>query len=174
MLTYNPQQASEILETTPAVLNGLLLGISEPWLHGTEGPDTWSSYDIVGHLIHGEKTDWMPRLQKILKDSDKNFDVFDRLAMFQESKGKNIQELLEEFGRLRARNLDELKNLRLDKADYQKVGIHPEFGKVTVKQLLATWVVHDLTHIAQITRVMAKQYKAEIGPWTKYFRVLDF
>jgi uncharacterized damage-inducible protein DinB len=163
----------EILERTPEVLDKMLSGLSDEWLMCNEGAETWCAYDVIGHLIHGEKTDWLDRLNIILSQkSDLRFTPFDRFAQFEESKGKNIQTLLKEFKELRKRNVDVLKQLALQDSDYSKKGIHPAFGEVTLSQLLSTWVVHDFTHISQITRVMAKQYKEEVGPWVAYLSVL--
>jgi hypothetical protein len=127
----------------------------------------------MGHLIHGEKTDWVPRMMIILDGKDKKFTPFDRFAQFEESKGKTLAGLLAEFTNLRSKNLSKLKKLNLTDEELNKTGIHPEFGEVTLRQLLATWVVHDLGHINQISRVMAKQYEEEIGPWFKYFSVFN-
>jgi hypothetical protein len=140
-----------------------------------EGPETFSPYDVIGHLIHGEKTDWTARTKMILEyGNSKTFVPWDRFAQFENSKGKTLQQLLNEFALLRKENLAWLGSLDLSEADLAKKGIHPVLGEVTLKNLLATWVVHDLTHIAQITRVMAKQYKEEMGPWPEYFRILNF
>lgn len=172
-MTFNLQKSIEILSRTPKTLQILLADISDDWLVNNEGENTWSPYDIVGHLIHGEKTDWMVRAKIILSDKkDKTFESFDRFAQEKESKGKTIQELLEEFANLRAQNLVQLEQLQLATNDFSKKGIHPELGEVTLQQLLATWTVHDLGHIAQITRVMAKQYTTEVGPWSAYLGVL--
>ncbi len=135
-----------------------------------EGPDTWSPFDVVGHLIHGEKTDWIPRARHILDGNPAPFPVFDRFAQFEESKGKTIESLLAEFKTLRDANIQHLHAMALTPADLQRTGMHPELGEVTLQQLLATWVRHDLSHIRQIARVMAKQYNAEIGPWQAYLR----
>ena len=163
----------EILERTPQVLHELLSGLPDEWIVNNEGEETWSPYDIVGHLIYGEYSNWMGRLDVILHKGDKHFVPFDRVAMFKESEGKNLQQLLKEFTALRKNNLEKLRSLKLTEDDLDKTGIHPAFGEVTLRQLLSTWTVHDLTHIAQITRVMAKQYKEAIGPWIQYFRVLQ-
>ena len=162
-----------ILERTPQVLEDLLSGLSDDWVMNNEGDETWSPYDIIGHLNHGERTDWMNRLEIILHKEDKNFIPYDRFAQFKESEGKDLQQLLSEFAALRKENLQKLKSLDLTDADLNKTGLHPEFGEVTLGQLLATWTIHDLTHIAQIARMMAMQYKEAIGPWIKYFRVMQ-
>jgi hypothetical protein len=168
-------KAYEILERTPAVLKAQLQGVHEDWFMNNEGPNTFSPYDIVGHLIHGEKTDWPDRIKIILgNDIPKPFVPYDRFAMFDESKGKSLAQLLDEFETLRQKNIQWFRSLNLTEHDLDKKGIHPKFGEVTLRQLLSTWVVHDLTHLAQITRVMAKQYKEEIGPWVEFFRIMNF
>ncbi len=173
-MEYNINNALEILERTPKTLQALLLNLSESWSHQNEGEHTWSPFDVVGHLIHGEKTDWIPRARLILSDAEhKVFKPFDRFAQFEISNGKTLSELLNEFSELRAKNLEALKTLALTKDDLNLKGIHPELGEVTLKQLLATWVTHDLGHIAQIARVMAKQYKDEVGPWEAYISILN-
>lgn len=174
-MLYTIPQAIEILERTPAVLNTLLSGLSDDWVMRNEGPETFSAYDVVGHLIHGEKTDWVTRAKIILAPGDiKTFERWDRVAMYEESKDKSLQQLLASFAVIRKDNLIWFAALHLTENDLDKKGMHPVLGAVTLRQLLATWVVHDLTHIAQITRVMAKQYKNEIGPWTEFFRILSF
>ena len=151
----------------------MLNGLSDEWLYSNEGEHTWSPYDIIGHLVHGEKTDWIVRAKIILSDNeDKIFVPFDRFAQENDSKGKTIQELLEEFETLRNQNLQELETLNITESDFIKKGMHPELGEVSLKQLLATWTVHDLGHIAQIARVMAKQYSTEVGPWNAYLGIL--
>ena len=165
----------EILEKTPGVIRNLLTGLSEDWIINNEGPETLSPYAVVGHLIHGEKTDWPGRIQMILDHGvNKTFIPYDRFAMYEESKGKSLESLLGEFETLRKKNLAWLNSLKLSETDFDKRGVHPKFGEVTLKQLLSTWVIHDLTHLSQITRVMAKQYKAEMGPWLEYFRIMSF
>lgn len=173
-MLFKMDESLEILERTPSVLLTLLSGLNEKWIANNEGMDTWSPYDVLGHLIHGEKTDWVPRMMIILnKEENKNFLPFDRFAQFEESKGKSIGDLLHEFKILRKENLIKLKAQIFTEEILNKKGIHPEFGEITLKQLLATWVVHDLAHLCQITRVMGKQYKQEIGPWVKYFSIFD-
>lgn len=168
------EQVTEILRRTPSTLNSLLRDLPEPWLVNNEGPDTWSPYDIVGHLIHGDETDWIPRAKIIVEHGEtRPFDAFDRVAMFEKSKGKSIGELLDIFARLRAENLRELQQLNLTADLLEKRGMHPELGVVTLKQLLATWVAHDLGHIRQVVRVMAKQYRYEVGPWKAYLSILE-
>ena len=175
MMQYDKTKALEILERTPSVLNILLSGIDDEWIMNNEGPDTFSPYDVVGHLVHGEKTDWPVRIKIVLDHgTSKAFDSFDRFAMYEESKGKTMQQLLNEFEEVRKQNIIWFTSLDLRQPDFDKHGMHPKLGEVTLGNLLATWVVHDLTHIAQITRVMAKQYKTEIGPWVEFFRILNF
>ena len=173
-MTFDLDKSIEILERTPAVITDLLSGLSEEWIFQNEGADTWSPYDIVGHLIHGEKTDWITRMKIILSDSpDKRFHPFDRFAQNSESKGKTLSQLLDTFRSLREQNCQILRSCNLTTEDFLKEGIHPALGAVTLSQLLATWVVHDLNHIAQIARVMAGQYRAAVGPWVAYLRVLQ-
>ncbi len=151
----------------------MLIGLSEEWIQNNEGAETWSPYNIVGHLIHGEKTDWIPRAVIILSpNADKSFEPFDRFAQFRESEGKTLKQLLDEFKILRKQNIQHLRSMEITEADLEKVGKHPAFGAVTLKQLIATWMVHDLNHISQICRVMAKQYKDEVGPWSAYLGIL--
>ncbi|MEM8965405.1 MAG: DinB family protein [Bacteroidota bacterium] len=171
-MRFDLNKSIEVLEKTPAVLESYLLGLSDEWLRSNEGENTWSPYDIVGHLIIGEKTDWMVRIRIILNSENKLFEPFDRFAQLQEDQSKPIAELLENFSELRARNLDELKSLKITMDDLKLTGIHPELEKVTLAQLISTWTVHDLGHIAQISRVMAKQYKGEVGPWINYLGIL--
>jgi hypothetical protein len=173
-MDFDLEKSIEILERTPAVLQALLSGLSDEWTMQNEGPDTWSPYDIIGHLIHGEKTDWTPRMQIILSDSpDKNFIPFDRFAQYNDSKGKSLQELLDEFGELRKKNIGLLRQQHISESDLKKTGIHPTFYAVTLEQLLSTWTVHDLNHIAQAVRVMAHQYKTAVGPWTAFLKILQ-
>ncbi len=173
-MNFDLDKSLEILERTPGVLKNLLAGLSDDWTMVNEGGETWSAYDVVGHLIHGEKTDWIERIEKTLgENSDRNFKTFDRFAQFTESKGKTLEQLLNEFAELRKKNLVTLKS-KIITADKLKLkGVHPKFGEVTLEQLLSTWTVHDLTHIAQITRVMAKQYRENVGPWLEFFTLLQ-
>ena len=174
-MKYKLEEALQVLEKTPTVLTALLNGLSDCWIMNNEGPETFSPFDVLGHLIHGEKTDWPGRIAKIIAQEDsKTFVTYERFAMFEESKGKTIQQLLNEFEMLRKKNIAWLLSLNLAESDFDKTGIHPKFGKVTLRQLLATWVIHDLTHISQVTRVMAKQYKEEMGPWVEYFRLMSY
>ncbi len=169
---FRINEAIEILERTPDVLERLLTGLSDTWIVQNEGEGTWSPYDVVGHLVHGEKTDWINRAKTIMEEIREPFAPFDREAQFQDSNGKSIEELLNEFYTLRTGNLEILKGMDITEEDLNKRGIHPAFGEVTLKQLLSTWAVHDLGHIAQITRVMAKQYNEEVGPWEEYLRII--
>lgn len=174
-MRYSIKKSVEILERTPAVLQSLLAGISDDWIMNNEGPDTFSPYDVVGHLIHGEKTDWTARIKVILQHgSSKTFERWDRFAQYEDSKGKTLQELLDAFAAIRKENIAWFKSLNLTETDFERKGMHPVLGEVTLRNLLSTWVVHDLTHLAQITRVMAKQYKEEMGPWPEFFRILSF
>ena len=174
-MNYSVPQAIEILERTPAVLQALLSGLSDDWVMNNEGPETFSPYDVVGHLIHGEKTDWTARIKIILQYSNtKPFERWDRFAQYENSKGKTLHQLLNEFAAIRKENIQWFTALNLTETDFEHKGMHPVLGEVTLKHLLSTWVVHDLTHIAQITRVMAKQYKDEMGPWPEFFRILNF
>lgn len=174
-MKFSLQKSYQILERTPAVFKTLLDGLDENWVMNNEGPETFSPFDVIGHLIHGEKTDWIPRTKIILEyGTSRPFTPWDRFAQFKESEGKTITQLLDEFAGLRQENLVMLKALKINETDLDKKGIHPALGEVTLKNLLSTWVVHDLTHIAQVTRVMAKQYKEEIGPWPEFFRILSF
>jgi len=162
-----------VLTRTPASLDALLRGLPDTWVRRDEGKDTWSAFDIIGHLIFGEKTDWMPRARIILEHGESRaFDRFDRFAQFRESQGKSLEQLLDEFTRLRKENLTALKAMNLQPRDFSKRGKHPELGVVTLGQLLATWPLHDLTHVHQLSRVMAHQYREAVGPWSAYLGVL--
>jgi hypothetical protein len=161
----------EVLERTPTVLRAWLSGLSPEWTAATEGPDTWSPYDVIGHLIHGDRTDWMARAA-IIRQGGGTFETFDRFAQFHESRGKSLAQLLDEFAAARARNVALLRSWQLTDADLDKTGTHPKFGTVTMRQLLSTWVAHDLDHIQQITRVMGRQLSGDVGPWTEYLRVV--
>lgn len=172
-MKYDLNKSTVLLSNTPAALETLLKNLSNDWLYANEGPDTWSPFDIIGHLVHCERTDWMERIKIILNDGDKNFKPVDRFAQLTENKGKSIAELLEDFKSLRNKNLEEVKELDISETTLDRKGIHPAFGEVTLRQLLATWVVHDLNHISQITRVLAKQYKDETGPWVEYLPILN-
>lgn len=172
-MEFQLDQAFSVLERTPPTLTVLLQGLPDPWLHGDEGGETWSPFVVVGHLIHGERTDWVPRARIILDHGeDQVFEPFDRFAQLDQSRGKSLADLLKEFATLRARNLETVRGWNLGPADFARRGRHPEFGPVTLGELLATWVAHDLGHIGQIVRTMASQYRDEVGPWRAYLRVL--
>jgi len=163
-----------VLERTPLALRSLLSGLPESWTTPNEGPDTFSAFDNVGHLIHGERADWIPRARIILDQGpNRRFEPYDRFAQVHESKGKNLAQLLDEFSDLRAANLVTLRSWTIGDRELALEGEHPSLGTVTLRQLLATWVAHDLGHIAQTSRVMAKQYRDAVGPWRQYLPVLD-
>lgn len=173
-MQFQLNDALEVLERTPHTFRALLGGMTEAWTAPNEGPDTFSAFDNVGHLIHGEKTDWIPRARIILaQGANRRFEKYDRFAQYQESQGKSLADLLDEFTRLRAENLVTLRGWRLADRELALEGEHPELGTVTLRQLLATWVAHDLGHIAQTTRALAKQYRDAVGPWRVYLPVLD-
>ena len=173
-MNTNLDEAIDVLKRTPSVLNSLLLDLPDSWSRTNEGADTWSPFDVVGHLVHGEETDWIPRLKIILDVGEaRTFDPFDRSAQFKYSVGKSLSDLLRQFAELRARSIATLLECNLSDSDLQKAGTHPEFGRVTLGELLATWVVHDLSHIAQISRVMCKQYTEAVGPWRAYLPILN-
>jgi len=172
-MNHDLPQTLSLLTRTPAVLNALLRDLPEPWSLSHEGENTWSAFDVVGHLIHGERTDWMPRARMILQHGESRpFEPFDRLAQERESKGKSLAQLLAQFARLRSDNLRDLRALNLSVGQLNLRGRHPELGVVTLSQLLACWTVHDLTHLHQISRVMAHQYREAVGPWSAYLGVL--
>jgi hypothetical protein len=172
-MQHNLQDTIALLSRTPAVLDALLRGLPETWTLGNEGEKTWSVFDIVGHLIHGERTDWMLRAKMILQfGENRAFEPFDRWAQERESQSKLLAQLLDEFTRLRSANLNELRALNLRPEDLARRGQHPVLGAVTLSQLLATWAAHDLTHLHQISRVMAHQYRDAVGPWSAYLGVL--
>ncbi|NBC16250.1 MAG: DUF664 domain-containing protein [Bacteroidetes bacterium] len=174
MKSFDLQEAIHLLKTTPSVLATLLSDLPEGWIHADEGPDTWSPFDVLGHLVHGEKTDWAPRVRIILEDGpSRPFPAFDRSGHVEASQGQSLHQLLDAFERLRAESIAFLKRQDLTDADLARKGRHPDFGEVTLRQLLSTWVVHDLSHLRQIARVLAKQYKTEIGPWEQYLPVVD-
>ena len=166
--------ARTLLAATPATLRAWLTDLPAPFVSANEGGDTWSPFDVIGHLIHGEKTDWIPRMQRILEHGEEvAFDPFDRFAQFKDSAGRTLPELLDEFAARRTTSLAALDALRLTEADLQRRGRHPALGTVTLGQLLAAWVAHDLDHVTQIARVLAFQYRDEVGPWRAYMRVIS-
>jgi hypothetical protein len=171
---FDMEEAVAVLSRTPAALDTLLRGLPEGWIAGHEGGDTWTPYDVIGHLIHGERTDWVPRARIILEHRESRpFDKFDRFAQFAASKGRTIAGLLDEFAAARRDSLRELASLGIRAPDLARRGRHPELGVVTLGQLLATWVAHDLDHVVQISRVMARQYSDEVGPWRAFLRVIS-
>ena len=173
-MKYKLKESREILERTPYVLQAFLKNISSDWSKQNEGGESWSPYEILGHLIHGERTDWIPRCQIILDFGTSHpFTPCDRNAQKNESKGKSLSQLIDEFKKLRKENLAKLDAMELTEEDLEKKGMHPELGEVNLSELLASWTVHDLSHIAQIARVMAKQYRNEIGPWKEYLTIVS-
>ena len=172
-MEFSIENSVPILRNTPSVLRAITKDLPGDWLYSNEGGDTWSVYDIVGHLLHGERTDWIARLEKVLSVNDKEFIPFDRFAQFTESKDKSLAQLLDEFEEARNRNVTILLMKNIGPELHNEEGIHPAFGKVKLSQLLATWTAHDLGHIGQIARVMAKQYKGAVGPWVEYLRILQ-
>jgi hypothetical protein len=172
--TFKMVEAVAILTRTPAVLDALLRGLPGVWAHGNEGKDTWSPFEIVGHLAIAERSDWMPRLRIVLEHGESRpFDPFDRFAQLKESPGKSLDELLDDFACLRKENLAALEAIDLQQQDMSRRGRHPALGTVSVSELLATWAVHDLTHLHQLSRVMAQQYRDLVGPWSIYLGVLQ-
>lgn len=172
-MRFRLDDAVPVLERTPAVLRTLLADLPNPWIRATEGAGTWSPFDVIGHLIHGERTDWVPRVEHLLTHGETvPFPAFDREAMFAASQGASLGELLETFAALRTESLHRFAALGLREADLARTGRHPDFGVVTLEQHVATWVTHDLTHISQVVRVMAYQYSTAVGPWKKYLSIL--
>jgi len=173
-MEHNLDHTVHLLARTPAVLDALLRDLPQTWTSRNEGENTWSAFDVVGHLIHGERTDWMPRAKTILQFGEtRAFEPFDRWGQVRESKGKSLGQLLDEFLRLRRENLIDLQALNLRPEDLDRRGRHPDLGVVTLSELLATWAAHDLTHLHQISRVMAHQYREAVGPWSQYLGVLQ-
>jgi DinB family protein len=172
-MEFSLDQAIPVLRSTPHVLRSWLADLPDPWITTNEGEGTWSPYDIVGHLIHGERTDWIPRIELILKyGQSRAFTPFDRFAQFTESRGKTLNQLLDTFAELRELNLGRLSRADLSSQDLVRGGLHPELGPVALGHLLATWVVHDLNHLAQIARVMSRRYRSAVGPWIEYLPIL--
>lgn len=172
-MTFYLESARALLSRTPFVLRLWLSDLPEPWIRATEGPDTWSPFDVIGHLIQGERHDWIPRARIILEHgTSRPFEPFDMSAQFESSRGRSMSDLLDEFVALREDSLDALDTLGITDSDLDREGMHPDFGRVSLRQHLATWTVHDQTHIVQIARVMAKQYDGEVGPWKQYLGVL--
>lgn len=172
-IAFRIEDALAHLERTPRVLRVLLSGAPAEWVRANYGPDTFSPFDVVGHLIHGERTDWIPRLRRILEHGEKvPFDPFDRFAQYEESAGKELEDLLSEFARLRTASLAELHAIGLGPKELELRGKHPALGSVTVRELLATWVVHDWNHLKQIANALAWQYRGAVGPWEEYLPIL--
>ena len=167
------EEITSVLERTPAVLDALLNGLPDSLIRATDGPDTWSAYDVIGHLIHGEQTDWMPRLEIILRDGvSRPFEPFDREAQKHLDQTRPLFALLDEFRALRESNLARLRELALTPDQLDAKGMHPALGEVTARQLLATWTAHDLAHLVQINRTLARRYKQAVGPWAQYQSVM--
>jgi DinB superfamily len=174
MTKHNLQDTISLLNRTPAALDALLRGLPETWTLRNEGENTWSAFDVVAHLIDGERVNWMPRAKMVLQFGEtQTFVPFDRWGHIRESQGKSLSQVLDEFARLRSANLDELRALNLRQENLELRGRHPAFGVVTLSELLATWAAHDLTHLHQISRIMAHQYQETVGPWSKYLGVLQ-
>lgn len=172
-MTFSLCNSVAVLRRTPSTLDQLLHNLPDELARANEGPNTFSAFDVVGHLIDGEETDWMTRARIILSNSDdKQFVPYDRFRHYARNKDRTLQSLLEEFARLREKNLADLTGWNLNEGQLDLTGVHPSFGNVTLRELLASWVVHDLGHVAQIARVMAKQYKNDVGPWTPFLPVL--
>lgn len=173
-MNFHLSDGIAVLERTPATFRALLAGLPDMWTATNEGPDTFSPFDNIGHLIHGERTDWIPRARIILaQGKNRRFEPYDRFAQVRESQGKSLSQLLDEFAQLRAQNLEALRGWNLSDSELALDGEHPELGTVTLRQLLATWVAHDLGHVSQTSRVMAKQYREAVGPWRANLPVLD-
>ena len=172
-MEFNLERSISLLEATPRVIRAWLNPLPLELIFCNEGEDTWSPFDVVGHLIHGEKTDWIPRAEIILSErEDKEFISFDRFAMFTENEGKSFHDLVSEFEDLRRQNIELLRSMDLSEADMNKTGEHPELGIVTLRQLVSTWVTHDLNHLAQISEIMARQHEGQVGPWIEYLGIL--
>jgi hypothetical protein len=173
-MNFQLSQALEILVQTPATVKSLLGNLSDKWVYASDGENNWSAFDIIGHYIHGEQTDWIPRAEIILAQRENTtFEPFDRFAQFEISKGKTMSELLETFAELRRKNIEILNSWNLNDEQLSLTGIHPELGEVTLSQLLSTWAVHDLTHIRQLVSVLAKQYSGNVGAWKQYLSILQ-
>jgi DinB superfamily len=173
-MRFELESGRQILERTPPTLASLVRGLPDAWVRQDEGPDTWTVFDVLGHLVHGERTDWIPRARLILDHGpSRPFEPFDRFAQFEQSRGKSLDTLVDEFGALRAESLAALDALQLGPEDLAREGRHPALGVVTLGQHLSTWVAHDLDHVVQIARVMARCYADEVGPWRAYLRVLQ-
>ena len=172
-MEFKLDDAINLLNRTPNVLRAMLEGLPSEWTDANESEKTWSPYDVIGHLIHGERTDWIPRARIIMEDGERRtFEPFDQYAHFEESKGKSVEELLATFASLRRENLERLKEMSLKPEDLSRTGRHPELGKVTLGELLATWVAHDQSHVVQIARTLARHYREAVGPWQAYLSLM--
>jgi hypothetical protein len=173
MADFSLPDGLAVLERTPSVLRAWLGGLPDTWMRATEGPDTWSPFDVVGHLLHGERTDWVPRARIILAQGpDRRFEPYDRFAQFRESQGKTLSAMLDDFAAARHDSLVTVRSWNLSDAQLALEGVHPAFGAVSLRQLLSTWVAHDLGHLVQVGRVMARQYRDAVGPWREYLSVM--
>jgi hypothetical protein len=172
-MNFSIARTTEVLEATPGVIRSLLGGLSDDWTRSSGERDRWEAFDILGHLIHGEATDWIPRARIILGGAAGTFEPFDRWAQFKRPEGSSLPVMLDEFEGARQANLAELRSWKLSDEQLEITGTHPELGTVTLRQLLATWAVHDLNHIAQTARVLARRYAGEVGPWKAYLSILD-
>lgn len=172
-MEFELNQAVAVLSRTPTALKALLAGLPDDFIRNNEGPETWSPYDVLGHLVHVERTDWIPRARIILEHGEaRTFDPVDRFAQFAESQGKTLEGLLAEFATLREQSLKALGELKIGAEELERTGRHPALGRVNLRELLATWVAHDMDHLGQIARTMAKQYTNEVGPWKAYLSIL--
>jgi uncharacterized damage-inducible protein DinB len=172
-MNFKIEEAIEILERTPLTLSSLLTGLSNEWIFSNEGESTWSPFDVVGHLVEAEKYNWIPRIKMILtKGESETFPPFDRFSQLSQNKEKTINQLLSEFAKLRQQNLETLKTIVTGQTNLNQTGIHPDFGVVKLSEQLSTWTAHDLSHIAQITRIMANRYHNDVGPWKTYLRIM--
>lgn len=173
-MEFQTDKALEMLSQTPKTVRSLLGNLSNDWTRKANDLESWSPFDVVGHLIHGEETDWIPRARIILTQGENvAFEPFDRFAQFEKSKGRSLEDLLDTFEKVRGRNVETLRDINPSSAQLKLTGIHPELGEVTLEQLLSTWVVHDLTHLRQITIVLAKKYAANVGAWKEYLSILQ-
>ena len=173
-MKQNLGETLALLSRTPKMLDALLRDLPETWTHRNEGDGTWTAFDVVGHLVHGERTDWVPRVRRVMElGESKAFDKYDRTAQDRESKGKTLEQLLDEFAALRAANIATVRAMNLKPSDLDRRGLHPSLGTVTLGNLLATWAAHDMTHLHQLSRIMAYQYREAVGPWTQYLGVLQ-
>jgi hypothetical protein len=173
-MEHNLSDTIALLTRTPSTLNALLRDLPDAWTHSNEGENTWNALEVIGHLIHAERTDWMPRVELILGSWEaRTFEPFDMRGHVREIQGKSLTQLLDEFARARAESLTALRAVNLTQDDLDRRGLHPALGSVTLSQLLATWAAHDLTHVHQISRVMAHQYREAVGPWSKFLGVLQ-